>query len=251
MRPQETRGVHVAPDAEQEHAASCAAERSGTLAEAEAATRAQARRESSRRGARRSCYPLVHHGTRQARGQRAAWRRSAAQKAATLAHVRSVLRKRAAARAAWRDTRFAGRAQHASGRERRAPEGFSTRGKQREREREKNSMPSRNRGFQPVITSSNASAPSAAVPALLHVKTRWARSREPGRASGSVRTRNEAAAARRERGAPPAARTLDAASPRQRRAAGCLQDCRRVALVWRREGWASAGQAPPGWPPAA
>jgi hypothetical protein len=131
MRPQETRGVHVAPDAEQEHAASCAAERSGTLAEAEAAPHAQARRESSRRDAQRSRFQLVHHGTRQARGQRAAWRRSAAQKAATLAHVRSMLRKRAAARAAWRDTRIAGRAQHASGRERRAPEGFSTRGKQK------------------------------------------------------------------------------------------------------------------------
>ena len=80
IRPQQTGGVRVAPDAAQEHAASSATERSGTLAEAEAATRAQARRESSRRGAQRSCYPLVYHGTRHARGQRAAWRRSAAQK---------------------------------------------------------------------------------------------------------------------------------------------------------------------------
>ena len=80
MRPKETRGVRVAPDAEQEHAASSAAERSGTLAEAAAAPRAHARRESSRRGAQHSCYPLVDHCTRQARGQRAAWRRSAAQK---------------------------------------------------------------------------------------------------------------------------------------------------------------------------
>ena len=125
MRPKETRGVRVAPDAAQEHAASSAAERSGTLAEAEAATRAQARRESSRRGAQRSCYPLVHHGTRQARGQRAAWRRSAAQKAArTLVHVRSVPRKRAAARAAWRDIREAEREPYDSRREHRAPEAF-------------------------------------------------------------------------------------------------------------------------------
>ena len=80
IRPKETRGVRVEPEAAQQHAASSAAERSGTLAVAAAAQRAQARRESSRRGAQRSCYPLVHHGTRQARGQRAAWRRSAAQK---------------------------------------------------------------------------------------------------------------------------------------------------------------------------
>jgi hypothetical protein len=80
MRPKETRGVRVAPDAEQEHAASSAAERSGTLAEAAVPPRAQARRERSRRGAQRSCYPLVHRGTRQARIQRTAWRRSAAQK---------------------------------------------------------------------------------------------------------------------------------------------------------------------------
>jgi hypothetical protein len=80
MRPQQTRGVHVAPDAAQEHAASSAAEHSRTLAEAAAAPHAQARRESSRRGAQRSCYPLVHRGTRQARIQRTAWRRSAAQK---------------------------------------------------------------------------------------------------------------------------------------------------------------------------
>ena len=79
MRSKETRGVRVAPDAAQEHAASSAAERSGTLAQAEAAPRAQARRESSRRGAQRSCNPLQHRGIRQARGQRAAWRRSAAQ----------------------------------------------------------------------------------------------------------------------------------------------------------------------------
>ena len=80
MRPQETRDVGVAPDAAQKHAASSAAGRSGTLAQAEASPHAQARRESSRRGAQHSCYPLVHHGTRRARGQRAAWRRTAAQK---------------------------------------------------------------------------------------------------------------------------------------------------------------------------
>ena len=80
MRPQQTRGVHVAPDAAQEHAASSAAERSAALAEAAAPPHAQARRESSRRGAQHSCYPLVDRCTRQARGQRAAWRRSAAQK---------------------------------------------------------------------------------------------------------------------------------------------------------------------------
>ena len=80
IRPQKTRGVRVAPDAAQEHAASSAAERSGTLAEAGAAPGAQARRESSRNDAQRSRYPLVHHGTRHARGQRATWRRSAAQK---------------------------------------------------------------------------------------------------------------------------------------------------------------------------
>ena len=99
IRPQQTRGVRVAPDAAQEHAASSAAERSGTLAQAEAAPHAQARRESSRRDAQRSCNPLVHRGTRQARGQRAAWRRSAQPKeAATLAHVRSMPQKQAAAR---------------------------------------------------------------------------------------------------------------------------------------------------------
>ena len=80
LRPKETRGVRVAPDAAQEHAASSAAERSGTLAEAAAPPRAQARRESSRRDAQRSCNPLVHRRTRQVRGQRAAWWRSAAQK---------------------------------------------------------------------------------------------------------------------------------------------------------------------------
>jgi Fe2+ transport system protein FeoA len=80
MRPKETRGVRVAPDAAKEHAASSDAERSGTLAEAAAPPRAQARRESSRRGAQHSCYPLVDRCTRQLRGQRAAWRRSAAQK---------------------------------------------------------------------------------------------------------------------------------------------------------------------------
>jgi hypothetical protein len=79
IRPKETRGVGVAPDAAQEHAASTA-ERSGTLAQAEAGPHAQARRESSRRGAQHSCYPLVDRCTRKARGQRAAWRRSAAQK---------------------------------------------------------------------------------------------------------------------------------------------------------------------------
>ena len=79
-RQKETRGVRVSPDAAQEHAASSAAEHSRTLAEAAAAPHAQARRESSRRGAQRSCYPLVHRGTRQARIQRTAWRRSAAQK---------------------------------------------------------------------------------------------------------------------------------------------------------------------------
>ena len=105
-RPAETRGVRVAPDAAQEHAASSAAERSGTLAQAEAAPHAQARRESSRRDAQRSCNPLVHRGTRQARGQRAAWRRSAQPKeAAMLAHVRSVPQKQAA----WRDSLGAGR----------------------------------------------------------------------------------------------------------------------------------------------
>jgi hypothetical protein len=124
MRPQQTRGVHVAPDAAQEHAASSTAECSAALAEAEAAPHAQARRESSRRGAQHSCYPLVHRGTRQARIQRTAWRRSAAQKAATLAHVRSVPRKRAAARAAWRDTRGVEREPYDSRRERRAPEAF-------------------------------------------------------------------------------------------------------------------------------
>jgi hypothetical protein len=124
IRPQETRGVRVAPDAAQEHAASSAAERSGTLAEAAATPQAQARRKSSRRCAQHSCYPLVHRGTRQARGQRAAWRRSAAQKAATLAHVRSVLRKRAATRVAWRDTRGAEREPYDSRREHRAPEAF-------------------------------------------------------------------------------------------------------------------------------
>jgi hypothetical protein len=92
MRPKETRGVRVAPDAEQEHAASSAAERSGTLAVAAAPPRAQARRERSRRGAQHGCYPLVDRCTRQLRGQRAAWRRSAAQKAATLVHVRSACR---------------------------------------------------------------------------------------------------------------------------------------------------------------
>jgi hypothetical protein len=125
IRPQQTRGVRVAPDAAQEHAASSAAERSRTLAEAEAAPRAQARRESSQSGAQHSCYLLVHHGTRQLRGQRAAWRRSVAQKkAATLAHVSRVLRKRAAARAAWRDTRGVEREPYDSRRERRAPEAF-------------------------------------------------------------------------------------------------------------------------------
>ena len=86
IRPKETSGVRVAPDAAQEHAASSAAERSGTLAEAAAAPHAQARRESSRRGAQHSCYPLVDRCTRRARGQRAAWRRSAAQK--RLRHLR-------------------------------------------------------------------------------------------------------------------------------------------------------------------
>ena len=80
IRPKQTRGVRVAPDAVQGDAASSAAECSGTLAEAAAPPRAQARRESSRRGAHRSCYPLVHRGARQARGRRAAWRRSAAEK---------------------------------------------------------------------------------------------------------------------------------------------------------------------------
>ena len=100
MRPRKTRGVRVTPDAAEEHAASSAAERRETLVEAEAAPpRAQARRKSSRRGAQRSRYPLVHRDTRQARGQCAAWRRSAQPKeAATLTHVRSVLQKRAAAR---------------------------------------------------------------------------------------------------------------------------------------------------------
>jgi hypothetical protein len=119
-----TRGVRVASDAAQEHAASSAA-----VAEAAAPPRAQARRESSRRGAQHSCYPLVDRGTRQARGQRAAWRRSVApKKAAALACVRSVPWKRAAARAAWRGTRGAERKPYDSRREHRAPEGFSTRG---------------------------------------------------------------------------------------------------------------------------
>jgi hypothetical protein len=87
MRPKETRGVRVAPDAAQEHAASSAAERSRTLAEAAAPPHAQARRESSRRGAQRSCYPLVHRGTQQARIQRTAWRRSAAQKRLRRSHT--------------------------------------------------------------------------------------------------------------------------------------------------------------------
>ena len=80
MRPKDTHGVRAAQDAAQEHAASSTAERSGTLAEAEAGPHAQARRKSSRRGAQHSCYPLAHRGTQRARGQRAAWRRSAAQK---------------------------------------------------------------------------------------------------------------------------------------------------------------------------
>jgi hypothetical protein len=129
IRPQQTRGVRVAPDAAQEHAASSAAERSAALAEAAAPPRAQARRESSRRGAQHSYYPLVYRCNRQVRGQRAAWRRSVApKKAAALACVKSVPWKRAAARAAWRGTRGAEREPYDSRREHRAPEGFSTRG---------------------------------------------------------------------------------------------------------------------------
>jgi len=75
MRPKETRGERVAQEA-QERSASSGTERSGTLAEAAAAPCAQARRESSRRCAQHSCYPRVDRCTRQARGQRAAWRRS-------------------------------------------------------------------------------------------------------------------------------------------------------------------------------
>jgi len=128
-RPAETRGVRVAPDAAQEHAASSAAERSGTLAQAEAAPHAQARRESSRRDAQRSCNPLVHRGTRQARGQRAAWRRSAAQRGCDArARQKHATEASGRARAAWRDSLGAGREPLDSGREHRAPEGFSTRG---------------------------------------------------------------------------------------------------------------------------
>jgi hypothetical protein len=74
IRSKETRDVGVAPDAAQEHAASSAAERSGTLAVAAGAPHAQARRASLRLGAPRRRVQLVHCGTRKARSQRAAWR---------------------------------------------------------------------------------------------------------------------------------------------------------------------------------
>jgi hypothetical protein len=120
---EQTRGAHVAPDAAPEQRASSAALRR-TLAEAATTLHAQARRTSSRRGARRSLFRLAHHDKRQARSQRAAWRRSAAQRGLRreLTHVRS------ACRGSERlDTRSADGERLDSRRACRAPEGDSAR----------------------------------------------------------------------------------------------------------------------------